>query len=321
MTRETKATFRVDNQLIQHAPKLFGTRKPDAGVQLSLPGDFAPFGPFDYWATVALYSLLDQDNPTESVKTTMTELVEVLEFTKEASRSLGYETFPSDAYEMVEGALHRLFTVEVNLRGFWKGRGRSKQWVEYHGRILASFQYVYPEGMTPASSLPASKRRNVNRSRDLTDKAPPIYRATDGPRPVAIEYRFAPDMVEGLKGQRIGATVFPMKVFALRPKIGRSPTATRLLFWVIRQASPVIVRKVDGLANELDLDTKRVKRTREDLKAAFAMLKDAGVIDAFEVIERGDDGPVVSIKKAVAWHFGKAEAAILADPKEGESNP
>lgn len=86
--------------------------------------------------------------------------------------------------------------------------------------------------------LKSTQRRNVNKAKTSTgESGPPIYKATEGPRPVGIEYTFAPDMVRGLTGDdpNIGTTILPVKIFGLRKTFANNHTATLLLVWVCRQ--------------------------------------------------------------------------------------
>jgi hypothetical protein len=304
----TRQTFRVDNALIQTAPQLFASSRRTA-VQLSLPG-LTPFGPFDYWATLALYSLLDPERPGDPVQTTPTELLKTLDFAREVSDALaGYETFPSSAYELINDTLRRLFTVEVQLKNFWSVKtgkaGRPKrQWVEYRGRILVSYQFTYAPGVTPAHMLAAGRRRNVNTATTATGEAgPPIWREVEGPRPVGIEYRLSPDLIKGLSGEpgNIGATVLPVKIFNLRPTFAPYPIATRLLVWACRQTAQTLTRYLDKLADELAVKGKDRRRNREAILRGFVMLKTAGVIEGFTV-----EGDKITFAKAADWHFARA---------------
>lgn len=311
-------TFRVDNQLIENAPRTYLTKrgKIDVGagaIQLSLPGDFAPFGPLDYWATLALYSKVDPKHPTAPVKTNYTELLKTLEFAKTINDALeGYSTFTSDQYNMIEDALHRLFTVEVNWKNFWhvktgKAGRPKKQWVEYHGRILASFQYTYAPGVTPpGAQRDKAKRRNVNKAKKSTGEVgAPIWRETSGPRPIGIEYTFAPDMVRGLSGDNpnIGVTILPVKIFELRTKgFGQNHTATLLLVWVCRQTANTFKINLAKLADLLNMNKLNPSRNRDALIKGFAMLKKEGVVEDFAVDDATNQ---VAFTKAPAWHFGR----------------
>jgi len=313
-------TFKVDNQLIQRAPTIFGAKLREPS-QLALPGfgGKPPLGPFDEWAAYGLYALLDPKNPGAPVRTTPTELLEVLGFARKISSALaGYETFSSDGYQMVEEALHRLFTVELERQDFWtvktpgkKGRPR-KQLVIFRGRIVISYALIYPEGVTPADLLPNDQRENVNRAKHLVPNAPPIWKVKDGPRPVGIEYRIHPDLVRGLTGEdpNIGSTTMPFKIFELRKTFGRNPTATRLLVWVMRQTANSLTRNLDVLANELKLDTRRVTKTRDDLVKSFEMIKAAQVIESYSIVTDENTGKMtVDFTKSKDWY--------LTDPGEG----
>ncbi len=325
-------TFRVDNQLIENAPKTFLAKRGRIhveAVQLALPGDFAPFGPFDYWATLALYSKVNPKNPTAQVETTYTDLLKTLEFAKTISDALeGYSTFASDQFNMIEESLHRLFTVEVNFKNYWtvktgkKGRPK-KQWVEYHGRLLASFQYIYPPGVTPPSMLrDKTKRRNVNKAKKSTgEPGPAIYREVEGKKPIGIAYTLAPDMVRGLTGDNpnIGATILPVKIFELRTKgFGQNHNATLLLVWVCRQTANPFKIDLSKLADILNMNTKNPSRNRAALIGAFAMLKRSGVVEDYTVDEVKNQ---ITFTKAPDWHFARPEEIEDEPPALPEATP
>lgn len=334
MTKRPLApTFKVDNLFIQGVPDFFGQKR--AAVQLSLPG-LAPFGVFDLWSTLALYSLLDPEKPEEEQTTTYTELLEVLQFARIVSEELGgYETFQKDDYRLVEETLHRLFTVEVSRQGLYrvkvtdkktgkptKGRPRH-HYVEFRGRILITLRYIYPPEVEPPELLPATRRKNVNRAKTLTgEAAPPIWKRVDGPKPKAIGFQFHPQLVAGLQGGMIGATTIPLRIFGLRKTLGRNVTATRLLMWTLRQTAQTMTRRLSGLAEELSLDLRQnPSRSKAALLAGFDLLKDAGVVEDWTSEER-DDGEVwVAFTKADDWHFkrvGKTKMPAVIDAPAGE---
>ena len=331
MTKNQATTFKVDNIFIQGVPALFGQKR---AVQLALPG-LAPFGTFDLWATLALYSLLDPDKPEEEHQTTYTELLSTLQFTRNVSEALGFETFTTGEYRLVEETLHRLFTVEVQTKGFYRvpvvnqktgkpGRGRPKKRpVDYRGRILVTLRYIYPADVESPDHLPPSKRRNVNRAKTLNGETPPaIWQRTEGPRPVAVGFRFHPDLVEGLKGGNIGATTIDLRLFGLRKTLGRNLTATRLLVWTLRQTAQTLTRRLSGLADELNLEARQPSRSRAALVAAFDLLKTAGVVADFSTFERDDGETWVTFTKAADWHFArvpKAKTPPALPAPEGET--
>jgi hypothetical protein len=308
-------TFKVDNLFIQGVPALFGQKR---AVQLALPG-LAPFGTFDLWATLALYSLLDPAKPEEEATTTYTELLEVLQFTRLVSEELGgAETFRTDEYRLVEDTLHRLFTVEVSRQGLYrvkvtdkktgkptKGRPRH-HYVEFRGRILITLRYIYPPDVEPPDLLPPARRKNVNRANTLNGElSPPIWKRVDGPKPKAIGFQFHPQLVKGIQGEMIGATTLPLRIFGLRKTLGRNVTATRLLVWTLRQTAQTMTRRLSGLAEELNLEAKQPSRSRAALVAAFGLLKDAGVVADFSTEERDDGDTWVTFTKAPDWHFAR----------------
>ena len=312
----TDQTFKLDNVVIQTAPTLFGRRNP----QLYLPG-MEPFGPFDLWVVFGCYSLLNPKKPTDPVVVTLTDFLEILDFSRTISEALGhYRTFPSDAYALVRESLHRLFTVEAVYRGEWsvktgrKGRPK-RQVVEYHSRILASYAYIYPPDVIPPDQLPEAKRRNVNKAKTTrNEEGPPIYQYKDGPRPEAIQFRISEELLRGLTktDPHIGATTLRLEIFKLRRPLANKHTAVRLLLWVARQTkkSPAIgLDKLCRQLNLLDPKGRNVQRTRDDLVAALALLQDLGVVEGFSHDLQSD---VVTVTKAEAWHF-----PIHEDGEEG----
>lgn len=303
----TNQTFKLDNVVMQTAPTLFGKQTP----QMYLPG-MAPFGPFDLWVVLGCYSLLDPKKPTDPVTVTLTDFVEILDFSRTISEALGYyPTFSSDAYAMVRESLHRLFTVEAVYTGEWTiktgKRGRPKRQVfERHARILSSYTYIYPPDVIPPDQLPEPKRRNVNKAKTTRNEdGPPVYQYRDGPRPEAIQFRISQELLGGLTktDPHIGATTLPVAIFKLRRKLANKHTAVRLLLWVARQTKKSPAISLDKLCRRLnvyDPKGRNVQRTRDDLVAALALLQELGVVEGFEHDPQSD---VVTITKAEAWHF------------------
>ena len=307
----TNPTFRLDNVVMEAAPTLFGKRSP----QLYLPG-MEPFGPFDLWVVLGCYSLLDPKKPTNPVTVTLTDFIELLDFSRTISEALGhYRTFPSDAYVNVREALHRLFTVEAVYTGDWfvktgkRGRPR-KQIVEYHFRVLSSYMYLYPPDVIPPDQLPDRKRRNVNRARTVKgEEGPPVYQYTDGPRPIGIQFTVSQELLRGLTktDPHIGATILRMSIFKLRRELANKHTAVRLLLWVSRQTAKTPKTSLDKLCHRLNLlDPKgrNVQRAREDALKAFATLRDLGVVEAFDYDPKTD---LIVVTKADDWHFPVGE--------------
>lgn len=315
-------TFKLDNVITQNVPQLFGTRKP----QLYLPG-MEPFGPFDLWAMLGCFSLLDAKKPARPVTITLTEFLEVLDFARTISEALGhYATFASGDYAMLKESLHRLFTVEVTFTGEYHtktGRpGRpQKRLHEVHTRVLASYAYIYPAGVTPPDQLSEAKRRNVNKAKTLSNEpGPPIYEFANGPRPESIQFRISEELLRGLTGQipNIGATVFPLKIFELRRKIPpRDATTIKLLLWVCRQTKQSPRIGLDKLCRGLSLfDPKgrNVDRTRESAIKSLDRLQSFGVIEGYAHDSKTD---IVTIKKAEDWHFPANREAELEE-KQGD---
>ena len=303
-------TFKIDNLVTQNIPALFGTRTP----QLYLLPDMEPLGPFDLWAMLGCFSLLDPKKPTKSVRVTLTDFLEILDFVRTISNALGhYPTFASGDYAMVKESLHRLFTVEAVFTGERKlktGRpGRPpKEIVEIHARVLASYAYVYPPDVIPPDQLPESKRRNVNKAKTLKNEdGPAVFERVDL-RPEAIELRMSEELLRGLTGTEpnIGATIAPGRIFKLRRQIGNRPTVVKVLLWVIRQTAGTPKIRLERLlkALGLDRDKRNRSRTEETVTNAFDFLKGLGVVEDWKIEPHKRTGePMIVVTKAADWHY------------------
>lgn len=329
----TRKTFEVDNQLIQTGPRIFGPNyKGEGGLQLWLPGIKPPFGPFDYWATIGLYSLLDPKNPAAIAVIKPTELIRVLQFTQVvAETSSGHRnlTYPTQDYRLIQESLNRLYTVEVRMEGPWKvklpgQRGApTKQPVKFSGRILQEYFYVYPDDVTSPATLSRHERgRRVNVNTAMTapgDAGREVWKLK-GVEPVGVAYQFSSRLVNGLTGEdpNIKKTILPFKIFNLRIDFQQSPAATNLLFWVCRQTAPSMTRQLKGLAVELNQDPRRPGCTYEAIERGFDLLLKAGVIDSFEVT-----GDAATFKKNKDWPFKAPDQADappqLAAPKKAKA--
>ena len=312
-------TFKIDNWLLENMPKTFGAR----ALQLHFPiPSLEPFGIFDFWATMGLYYHLDPRKPTDPVVIKPTTLLETLEFSREISDALaGYDTFSSRSYRMLDSALHRLYSVEVDWRNFWNvrtgKRGRpQKQWVEYKGRILTTYAYVYPPDVIPPDQLPESKRRNVNKVTTPTNEPPPpIWMLENGPKPQGVRYRIAEDLLRGITGDdpHIGATIAPARIFKLRATFKQYPIATKFMAWTIRQANPHIKRNLDVLAQQLNMKGKDRGKTHRSLLEYADLLQGAGVIE--DLAHEGED---ILFTKAIDWYYGHQVTAKELEDKEGQ---
>ena len=303
-------TFKLDNVIIQNIPALFGTRTP----QLYLYKEMEPFGPFDLWAMLGCFSLLDPKQPTKSVRVTLTEFLEILDFVRTISNALGhYPTFASGEYSMLKESLHRLFTIDAVFNREYVvktgHRGRpAKQLIEIHAHVLASYAYIYPPDIIPPDQLPEAKRRNVNRAKTLKNEdGPAIFERVDI-RPEAIDLRISEELLRGLTktDPNIGTTIVPVRIFALRRQIGNRPTVVKILLWVIRQTADTPKIRLDRLLKALGLDRDRRNRSRteETVTGALDFLKTLGVIKDWQIEPYKKTGePMVVVSKAAAWHY------------------
>jgi len=324
-----RKTFKVDNRIIEWGPKIFDLQKRPA-EQLFLPGFEKPLPPFAEWVVYGLYALLDPNNPTAPIRTTPTELLEVLELARDVSAALGdKETYSSDQYRLINESLDLLFTTELYQTGYWKnyvppGEGKKKTKkdgqrypFDFRGHILSSYVYIYPPEVTPTEFLPEEEVENISRSKYSNRK---ILRRKDGRRPIGIELQLDPRLVAGLtgQGQNIGATTIPFKIFEIRKAFPKNQTLKRLLLHVLRQTNKTTTNyDLDGLAKRLELDTRRVSKTRSDLERSFEILRSYGVIAHFEVNTEDTSGKVkYSFTKSPDWYLDNAPDQI--EPGEEE---
>jgi hypothetical protein len=317
---DREKTFKIDNVVIEAAPTLFGRQTP----QLYLPG-MEPFGPFDLWAVMGCYALLDPKKPAATVTITYTQFLEVLGFARTISEALGhYRTFPTDNYTLVRESLNRLFTVEAVYSGEWFVRtgkqGRPKrQVVEYHFRVLSSYAYIYPSSVIPPDQLPEAKRRNVNRAKTLkNEEGPPVWERVDM-EPDAIQFRVSEELLRGIMktDPHIGSTILPVKVFELRRQLAsKDSTTIRLLLWTCRQTPEAPRIGLDKLVARLyPGDKKNRSRNREAVLRSLGLLKSFGVIvdHQLEYSPKTQDD-IVTISKSPDWHF-----PAFDDGEEGEA--
>lgn len=311
--------FRVDNFIIQHASDVYAARRKP---QPALPG-FAPLAPFDFWATLGCYSLLNPKKPTAPVFTKLSVFLETLQFSRVINDAAGgYDNYPSDAYEMVEQALERLSTHRVYLRGVYhlksKKRGRprkeDRQIFEYYGYIIPEFEYRYRDDVTPPDQVADSDRVDVNRAIvPAGEYKRPVWKLTNGPKPIGIQFSLASRLVQGLTGEEgnIGATIMPFRIFTLRPTFGPYPLATRLLVWTLRQVRPQQKIGLDKLVDAVKVEGRNRSRNRKTILEYLDLIQQAGVIGDLSFDEATG---FVTFTKAPGWFF---PVALLDDPDAG----
>lgn len=311
-------TFRVDNFIIQNQAAIYSAKRPKA-EQLSLDG-FAPLPPFEFWATLACYSLLDPKKPAESVFTTTATLLETLGFARVANEALGgYDSYPSDAYQMVEQALHRLYSTPIYWRGFWHVRtgkaGRpKKRWVEYSGYIITEFEYVYRSDVISPIEAKESQRRDVNKTDIKGEFKPPIWKLTNGPKPIGVSFRLASKLVQGLtnEGENIGHTIMPFSIFELRPIFGPYPLATRLLMKVVRDVNRKPRIGIDKLIAAIKMEGRNRSRNQQTVLGYLDMIQASGVISELTYDQATG---LVTYTKNADWFF---PSGLLTTDEEDE---
>ncbi|OQC28931.1 MAG: hypothetical protein BWX67_02226 [Thermotogae bacterium ADurb.Bin062] len=312
-----RKTFKVDNQIIEWGPNIFDLQKRPA-EQLFLPGldNRKPLPPFAEWVVYGLYALLDPMNPTATIRTTPTELLEVLEFARDVSAALGdKETYSSDQYKLINESLDLLYTVEIHQAGFWKNytvpgdkRKKKKDGKRYpfafRGRILSNYTLIYPPDVDPPEFLPEDQVENISRSK-FTDWK--VLKRKEGPRPIGIELTLDPRLVNGLTGKdpNIGTTTLPYKIFEIRKSFPKNQTLKRLLLYVLRQANQTMKNQdLDKLAKRLELDTRRQSKTRSDLQRGFEILQSSGVVESFHITPEDTSGKVkFTFTKSKDWYL------------------
>jgi len=324
-----RKTFKVDNQIIEWGPKIFALQKRPA-EQLYLPGFDKPLPPFVEWVVYGFYALLDPANPTAPIRTTPTELLEVLEFARNVSVALGdKETYSSDQYQLINESLDLLYTVEIYQTGYWKnytppGEKRKKKDdkrypYDFRGRILSNYTLIYPPDVTPPNLLPDDEVENISRSKYSDFQ---ILKRKEGPRPIGIELTLDPRLVNGLTGNdpNIGTTTLPHKIFEIRKAFPKNQTLKRLLLYVLRQANQTMKNQdLDKLAKRLDLDTRRVTKTRSDLERGFEILRDYGVVAQFQVNTEDTSGKVkYSFTKSPDWYMDNESDQEVPGDHAGE---
>ncbi len=331
-----KKTFKYDNVLIEKGPEIFSLQNRPT-EQLFLPGLNKPLPPSAEWVVISLYALLDPDNPTAPIRTTPTEILEILDFARSESAALGGKTtYTSDQYKLIYENLDLLYNVEINFKGEWdnyippgekkrrkdKGNGKPKKPnpFVFRGRILSSYTLVYPPDVTPPEILPEDEVINISRSKT----GHKILKRKDA-RPIGIELQLDPRLVAGLTGEgpNIGATILPLQLIQrLHTDYPKNPTLRNLAKHVLRQTSQTMTNQdLKKLVKRLGLEPRRKGKNRDDLYQYFTILQSYGAIKSFSFVEDASGNVKYSFTKSKAWCLEKQldqgqEEALIIDGEE-----
>ena len=341
-----RMTFPVDNATLQIAPDLFAaSRRKSSAIQPYLPGLDKPLPPFAEWLLYGIYSLIDPNNPAAVIQTTPTELLRIMEFSQEAAAEPGhYPTYSSDQYELINEGLDLLFTTEIQeiTKGPWKRyrpkgqKRRSKKDNKdskpdtfiffFRGHVLSSYEFVYPDNVTPAKNSPEEEVENISRSGSGS-----IMKRKIGPRPVWIRLTLDERLIRGLTGHpdNIGTTLIPFDVYKIRKAYPKNRPLHRLLFYILRTTEQSLSNQdLDKLVKTLALDTRRSSKTRSDIEKAFDILKKTGVVESYKIEDESTSARVkLSFTKSKDWYQKDWSKNIielpageeLRDAPEGES--
>lgn len=282
-----KKPFRVDNLVLHNvAGHSVASRKPRSGPeQLPLPG-IGAMTALEECVMYACYFFAERaGDPQALIHVTLTEFAERLAYERREAGQEGYLTFDSDVYQEIYDGLFRLYTASREYVLPFKGHVAL-----VNARLLTEFGPVYPNGER-ADQDPNAINLNPY-SEDLA-----VW-AFEGRKPSGLVFRLSPSLVQGLlnKGQNIGYSLMPPAVFELRHTPGGARISTRLLVWVIRQASQTPAIHIDKLRKQLGIPGRNVSRDREGILKGLQLLKDRDVIESFEV----DRQNIVRITKATS---------------------
>lgn len=335
-----KKSFPADNAAIQIAPELYAhSRRKAMALQPFLPGLDKPLPPFAEWLLMGLYSLIDQDHPSDPIRTTPTELLRIMEFSQEVAGDTGrHTTYSSDKFELIKETLDQLFTAEIReiKKGKWqryhkkgdkesskKSNKLSKKDDTYtfvfRGHVLSSYEFIYPPNVTPAKYLPEDEVENISRFEKGL-----IIKRKIGPRPIGIQLTIDERLIRGFTGHpdNIGTTLLPYDIFKIRKDYPTNRTLHRLLFYVARTVDPNPDNQdLDKLINQLKLDKRRKTQTQNNIFQAFEILQSYGVITSFSFVEDTSGNVKYSFVKSEDWHpknlfFQGQEEALTIDGEE-----
>jgi hypothetical protein len=256
--------------------------------------------------TTALLGLLTRvapKRPHEEVRARVSELLEILEVCRRVAHAVEREWSTGDGqqrrktyrscryspkhFRMIHEALLALHSKTVVIRrADAKHQGQVTERVVH---LLDAYGYVYERGGKELDlhDLPRGSTK-VNVSSD--DRPVWRIRQTTGDgerfeRPAGILYRLNSELADELihKQGTIGFTVMARKVFGLFKHYMKNPAAIRLILLILRQTGPEFLRRLDRLISDLGFDETHRRRAVEQLTGVLAGLKDARLVEAFEV--------------------------------------
>lgn len=282
-------SFRVSNSLIQN----FTTSAP-SGLN-RLPA-------LDMLVLLGLVRLVDQKAPEREVHTTPTEVLEILEVSRNVAhvvtreRSLDDGTTQEKTYTesrfspakrvRLDEALLSLFhrTVEVT-RCNRKAHTREKRLVH----VLDSFGYSYfDRGRAVDLDDVAPPRRKVN----VGSEDRPVYRLVRQDaggerreRAAGVFFRLNAELAAEIRNEKntIGFTLLAGRVFQLLRRFHRRPLAIRLFLLVERQTGEVTTRSLSQVLTDVGGDSHDRRAVLDELQRSLAEFRDLGVVKSYVV--------------------------------------
>lgn len=297
-SKHSDKPFKVDNVVLQNvaaqtAPLQLQKKRAEEYQQLSMPG-FDILTPLEECVIYACYYFAEREGKyDQKIQVSLTEFAERLAYERRESGQ--YSTFGSDVYRDIFDALCRLHTATWLFVLSYKG-----SIYPLNTRFLTTLGYGYsdllgPDGLDPQTApqhiLPMLK--NVN---PYSDHPAAAVWAIEGRRATSIIFQLSSDLIQGIlgRGQHIGYSLMPPSVFDIRHKPGGNRITTRLLTWVIRQASNTPKISLKNLRRQLVIAGRNVSRDRDSIVKGLQFLKDDKVIEDFSI----DSRDMVTIYKA-----------------------
>lgn len=291
MTKTTppKDAFRMPNSLVQ------GFVTPTSALVNKLTA-------CETVTTAGVISLIPTSDPTAEVRTSIAEILSILEVSKDVSQavyrewrrkdgSTGRKTYKGRrcspaATERVREALLRLFDQQVCIvKPATEKTPRTERLVH----VLDSFGFAYEKSgqkvdllSPPAGYEVVDVSTDGRRLRRLRRKGGP-----DGKfeKATGVVFRLNRELAIELSGAKgtIKFTLFSRKLFGLLRRYMKQPSAIRLIFLILRQVSAEFQRPLDSQLSALGWDMSHPTRSIGKCEKTLGELQELGIVESFKV--------------------------------------
>jgi hypothetical protein len=252
---------------------------------------------------LGLLAFVDPKRPGKEVRTTVAEILDVLEVSRSVAHAVDREwerkkdgkvqreryasrRFNPSYRSQIDIALLDLFQQSVMVRRHGKKRGETEDRTVH---VLETFGYCYHLAgqELDVHALPKDYTRVNVASPDR-----PVFRLRHrqgetevDARPVAVMFRFSRELAEELDNVKgtISFTLLARSIFALFRHYHRDAPRLRLLLLILRQRDPKFYRHIQRLIEDLGWDTTHPTRAVEMFRNALAELQVQEIISEYVI--------------------------------------